>query len=160
MRIAMIGQKGMPAVNGGVERHVHELAVRLVKFGHLVTVYSRTWYVGDNYSKNIEGVKIKLLPTVHTKHFDTISHSLLATIDAIKNDFDVIHYHGVGPSLLAWIPRLFAPKIKVIATFHSIDRYHQKWNWFAKRLSFRWIFHRRIIDVVFTDLPSNLQRYR
>ncbi|MBI4992643.1 MAG: glycosyltransferase family 4 protein [Candidatus Magasanikbacteria bacterium] len=127
MRIAMIGQKGMPAKFGGVERHVHELSVRLVKVGNKVTVYSRKWYTNDKDGK-IHGVTIKHLPSIRTKHLDAITHSLLATLDAIKNKSDVIHYHGVGPSLVSWIPRLFAPRIKVITTFHSIDRKHEKWG--------------------------------
>lgn len=133
MRIFMIGQKGMPAIYGGVERHVHELSVRLVKLGHMVTVYSRKWYT----QKPVEqfcGVKIKTISTLHTKHLDAIIHSLLCTIHAIKNQPDVIHYHGVGPSLVSWIPRLFAPKIKVITTFHSIDRKHEKWGFLAKMI--------------------------
>jgi glycosyltransferase involved in cell wall biosynthesis len=56
----------------------------------------------------------------------------MATLDAIKAKMDVIHYHGVGPSLLSFIPRLFAPNIKVVSTFQSIDRKHEKWNWLAK----------------------------
>ncbi len=131
MRIAIIGQKGMPAINGGVERHVHELAIRLVKFGHTVTVYSRKWYSPIAITE-FEGVKIKTIPTLHTKHLDTIIHSLFCTIDALKNKADIIHYHGVGPSLVSWIPRIFSPQTKVITTFHSIDRKHEKWGWFAK----------------------------
>ncbi len=139
MKIAMIGQKGLPAIYGGVEKHVHDLSTRLVKAcpelcrgaGHEVTVYAREWYTPKNM-KEYEGVKIKHLPSIHTKHLDAISHTFLATINAMLNDFDVIHYHGVGPSLLAWIPRLFSPKTLVVSTFHSIDRYHQKWNWLAK----------------------------
>ena len=134
MKIAMIGQKGMPAVQGGVEKHVHELSVRLVEFGHKVTVYSRKWYTGRDEDFKTEGVEVKHLPSMHTKHLDAISHSLTSTLHAIKNNYDVIHYHGVGPSLVSWIPRLFARKTKVIVTFHSIDRYHSKWNIFAKTI--------------------------
>lgn len=133
MKIAMIGQKGMPAIYGGVEKHVQDLASRLVLVGHKVIVYSRKWYTKKENCE-INGVTIKHLPSIHTKHLDTITHSFLATIHAIIFHCDVIHYHGVGPSLMAWVPRLFAPKTKVIVTFHSIDRYHQKWGWFAKSI--------------------------
>lgn len=131
MKIAMIGQKGMPAIYGGVEKHAQDLASRLVLADHKVVVYSRKWYTKKEDGE-INGVTIKHLPSIHTKHLDTITHSFLATIHAIFSRCDVIHYHGVGPSLVAWMPRLFAPKTKVVVTFHSIDRYHQKWGWFAK----------------------------
>jgi len=131
MRIAMIGQKGMPAKYGGVERHVHELSVRLVELGHDVTVYSRPWYT-DKTITEFEGVNIQSINSIHTKHLDAITHTLVSTIHAICQNYDIIHYHGVGPALLSWIPRIFSPKTKVISTFHCIDRYHQKWNWFAR----------------------------
>lgn len=127
----MIGQKGIPAIQGGVERHVHDLSLGLVENGQEVTVYARKWY-SPNESPTFQGIKIKYLPCIHTKHLDAITHSFLATIDAIKNNYDIIHYHGVGPSLLAWIPRIFARHSLVVCTFHSIDRYHQKWNPIAK----------------------------
>lgn len=132
MKIAMIGQKGIPAIYGGVERHVHDLSTRVVQSGHKVTAYSRSWYTGVDTDQTYKGVDIKHIGSIRTKHLDTITHSLLATIDALKEQHDVIHYHGVGPSLVSWIPRLFSPKTKVITTFHSIDRYHEKWNWLAK----------------------------
>lgn len=131
MKIAFIGQKGMPANHGGVERHVHELAVRLVEFGYDITAYSRKWYTNSE-DCNVEGVQTKHLPSIHTKHLDAITHTLISTIHALFQKYDIIHYHGIGPSLLSWIPRIFSPKTQVITTFHSIDRYHQKWSRFAK----------------------------
>lgn len=131
MRIAMIGQKGMPAIYGGVEQHVQDMSMRLVKLGHDVTVYSRKWYTKSSNAK-INGVNIKHIPSIHTKHLDAITHTFLSTINAIWNKFDIIHYQGVGPAMLSWLPRIFAPKTKVIVTFHSIDRYHQKWGALAK----------------------------
>lgn len=131
MNIAMIGQKGIPATHGGVERHVHDLAVELAQKGHTVTVYSRPWYTKLSPIQTVENVIIKLLPTLKTKHLDTISHTLFASIHALFQNYEVIHYHGVGPALVSWIPRLFS-KAKIVTTFHSIDRYHQKWGHFAR----------------------------
>ena len=48
MRIAMIGQKGIPGVYGGIERHVEELSLELTRQGHEVLVYARKWYTPDN----------------------------------------------------------------------------------------------------------------
>ncbi len=131
MRIAMIGQKGIPASHGGVERHVHDLSGELAKKGHSVTVYSRSWYTRLAEDTILDGILVKHLPTLKTKHFDTITHTLLASIHALFGDYDVIHYHGVGPALVSWIPRVFT-RAKIVTTFHSIDRYHQKWGVFAR----------------------------
>lgn len=131
MNIAMIGQKGIPATHGGVERHVHDLSVGMSQKGHTVTVYSRSWYTKLAPTQTVENVVIKLIPTIKTKHLDTISHTLFSSLHALFQGYDVIHYHGVGPALVSWIPRLFS-KAKIITTFHSIDRYHQKWGFFAR----------------------------
>lgn len=130
MNIAMIGQKGYPARYGGVERHVAEISQRIVQSGHNVTIYNRECY-GGNINNTIDGIAIKTIPTIKTKHLDAITHTFFSTIHAMYSKADVIHYHGVGPSLLSWIPRVFS-KTTIITTFHCIDRHHQKWNWFAR----------------------------
>jgi glycosyltransferase involved in cell wall biosynthesis len=71
-------------------------------------------------------------PTLRAKNFDAIVHTFTSTIHALFQKPDVIHYHGVGPSLLSWIPRIFSPKTKVVSTLHCLDRYHQKWGLFAR----------------------------
>lgn len=126
----MIGQKGIPAIFGGIERHVEELSLELAKQGHEVLVYARKWYAPSPI--NVPGIRTIFTPTIHTKHLDAIAHTFTSTIHALFQKPDVIHYHGVGPSLLAWIPRLFSPRTKVVATFHCIDRYHQKWGALAR----------------------------
>lgn len=131
MRILMIGQKGIPAQYGGIERHVEELAMELNKKGNEVIVYARSWYT-EKKLKEWNGIKIVYTPGIHTKNLDAISHTLTATIHALFQKPDIIHYHGVGPSLLSWIPRLFLPNTKIVSTFHCIDRYHQKWGRIAK----------------------------
>lgn len=133
MKIAMIGQKGIPAVYGGVERHVEELSLELGKMGHAILVYARKWFTAGVEKPMYKGVTVKVLPTLHTKHFDAIINTLFATLHAIfVARVDIIHYHGVGPALLAWIPRVLSPRTKVVITFHCIDRYHQKWGPVAK----------------------------
>jgi glycosyltransferase involved in cell wall biosynthesis len=134
MKVAMIGQKGIPAVYGGIERHVEELATRLTECGLDVSVYCRPWYGSEEIrrAKIYKGVRLVFLPSFKTKHFDAISHTFLATVHAIFGKYDVIHYHGVGPSLLSFLPRIFRPKTKIVTTFHCIDRKHQKWGVFAK----------------------------
>ncbi|MFH1099035.1 MAG: glycosyltransferase family 4 protein [Candidatus Uhrbacteria bacterium] len=132
MRIFMIGQKAIPFTGegGGIERHVEELAVRLVERGHEVTVYVRSRLSGGR--KHYRGVRLVVLPSIPTKNLDTITHTFLTTVHVLFQQADVIHYHGVGPSTLAWIPRLCKRKTKIVVTFHSIDRFHKKWGWFAR----------------------------
>lgn len=132
MHIAMLGQKGVPGRFGGVETHVTELSTRLVRAGHTVTAYSRTWYAQEGGSR-YNGIRIIRLPSIRTKHLDAISHTLFAVLHAVTFVRpDVYHFHGVGPSLLAWIPRILAPRATVVSTFHCVDRNHEKWGRIAR----------------------------
>ena len=96
-----------------------------------VTVYNRNHYLPEKITE-WKGVKLYYLPFINQKNLAAISHGFLATIHAIWSKADVIHYHGIGPSLLSWIPRLLAPKIKVVSTLHSFDYGNDKWGSFAK----------------------------
>ncbi|MDD5652332.1 MAG: glycosyltransferase family 4 protein [Candidatus Moranbacteria bacterium] len=132
MKIAFIGQKGIPARFGGVERHVEELAVELAKRGHEVFVYARNNYT-DKSVKEYKGIKIINLPSIPTKHLDAISHTFLATIHALFQKYDVVHFQAIGPSLMSWIIKLFKRRSILIATFHCQDYFHKKWGWFARK---------------------------
>lgn len=131
MKIAMIGGRGIPARYGGVERHIELLSRELARMGHRVTVYTRGWYYDASAAlpKRITQV---VLPSLHTKYFDTFTHTLLSVIHVVFQDVDVIHFHGVGPALLSWIPRLFKPRTRVMVTVHSLNRLHPQWNVFGK----------------------------
>lgn len=127
MRIAMIGAKGIPVeagLSGGIERVVEELSVRLVERGHHVTVYVRP-YANPQKRKAWNGVRLRTVACLRVRYVETISHVFLSTIRALRDRHDIFHFHGVGPSTLAWIPRIFAPKSKVVVTFHARDRFHE-----------------------------------
>jgi len=132
MKIAMIGQKGYPALSGGIEKHVQELSERLKNQNHEVIVFCRGWYSKENVYKG--KIKRIFVPTVHTKHLDAIIHTFVSIFVAAWMKVDVFHIHGVGPALLAWLPKLLRPSAKVVVTFHSIDRLQQKWGLFARTM--------------------------
>lgn len=132
MRIVFIGQKGIPATFGGVEKHAEDLAIRLVKNGHEVLVYTRRNYTPDDL-KSYKGVQLISLPSIATKHLDAISHTFLACLDVIfRQKADVVHFHSIGPSLLSWMIKIFKPQVRLIATFHSQCYNHQKWGALAR----------------------------
>jgi len=131
MKVAFIGQKGIPAKLGGVERYTEEVALRMAKKGHEVFVYARNNYTSPNI-KEYKGVKIIHLPSISTKNLDAISHTFLATVHAIFQDYDVIHYHSIGPTSLSFLIRIFKPKTALVAIFQCQDYTHKKWGWMAK----------------------------
>ena len=132
MKIAMIGQKGIPALYGGVERHVEEVSLRLAKLQNQVFVYTRSYYTSKKLKK-YKKVRLIYLPSFFAKNFDTITHVFLSSFHAVlRLKPDVIHYHGIGPALCIWIPKIFNPQIKVIFTFHCQDYFHKKWSFIAR----------------------------
>lgn len=132
MRIAFIGQKGIPAKSGGVEKYVEQLALRMAEKGHEVFVYARPHYT-DPALRAWKGVHIVHLPSIPTKHLDAISHTFFSTVHALFGRYDIIHYQAVGPSLLSFIPAFLLRHAKVIATFHCRDYFHKKWGWVARK---------------------------
>lgn len=129
MRIAFIGQKGIPAIWGGIEYHVDRLSKGLVKMGHEVNVYVRSWYTNKKL-ESYEGVRLIHIPTLKTKYLDASIHSFLSSIHAIYQKYDIIHYHAIGPTSFSLIPKLF--KKKIISTVHRLDWESEKWGKVAK----------------------------
>ncbi len=131
MKIAFIGQKGIPAISGGVEKHVEKLAVELVRAGHEVVCYVRSPYTPQALHV-YEGVRLIHLPSIRTKHLDAITHTFCASMHALFADYDVIHFQSIGPSTLAFITRIFKRSARTVATFHSRDYFHAKWGLLAR----------------------------
>ena len=126
LRVAMIGQRGVPATFGGVEHHVEELGARLAARGHEVSVYCRTNYGGDHPSL-YRGMHLRHLPTLPTKHLDAIAHSGVSTLAALARRHDIVHYHALGPGLVAPLPRAVG-RARVVQTVHGLDDQRAKWG--------------------------------
>jgi len=125
VRVAYIGQKGLPATYGGVERHVEELAVRLAARGLTPCVYNRPHY-NPAPPRVYRGVEVVTLPSIATKHLDAISHVALCTAHALWRRVDIVHYHAIGPALLSWAPRLAGAG--AVVTVHGRDWQRPKWG--------------------------------
>ncbi|MBU0625825.1 glycosyltransferase family 4 protein [Patescibacteria group bacterium] len=126
-RIAMIGARSIPITvgSGGVERHVEELSARLVTAGHQVTAYVQR---KNRVPENQRGIKLVPVISVSIKGLGTLLRVFISTCRVLFSRFDIVHFHGVGPATFAWLPRLLRPRMKVLVTFHSIDRLHAKWG--------------------------------
>ncbi|OGF21002.1 hypothetical protein A2Y83_04165 [Candidatus Falkowbacteria bacterium RBG_13_39_14] len=131
MRIYFIGQKGIPAKFGGIERHVEDLSVRLAEMGHEVFVYTRPNYTKKELTE-YRGVKLISIPSISTKHLDAITHTIRACFDLAKRDADIGHFHSIGPSSLIWLAKLLQPRTPIVSTFHTKCYLHAKWGIFAK----------------------------
>lgn len=125
MKIAMIGLRGIPSRLGGIETAVQELSVRLARRGHEVTVYCRSHYHRE-HRESYEGVRLVYLPSINTKHLESITHTSLSLCHALFRQYDIIHLHALGPSLFAPFFRIFGKK--VAATIQGLDWQRAKWR--------------------------------
>lgn len=133
MKIVMIGHKRIPSREGGVEVVVEELATRMTKMGHDVTVYNRkgshvAGIKGNDCKKNYEykGVKIKTIFTLDAKNFNALVYSFLATIQACFSNAEIIHFHAEGSCAMIPLAKLF--RKKCVATIHGLDWKRAKWG--------------------------------
>lgn len=129
MKIAIVGTRGIPANYGGFETFAEELATRLARRGHDVAVYCRK----NNQPEEMDayrGVNLITLPSVHTKYFDTISHTFLSTLHLLFHPVDLAYYCNSANSCWAWMPRLLG--MKVILNTDGLEWERAKWNWAGK----------------------------
>jgi glycosyltransferase involved in cell wall biosynthesis len=128
LRIAMLGHKGIPALHGGIERHVDEIARRLVRLGHRVDVFNRPYH--PQPSGQYEGVRVLRRPSLPTKHFDAGTHTALCVLETIlTRRYDLLHVHGIGPGIFVGWAR---PFVRTVFTFHALDWRQQKWGRLAR----------------------------
>lgn len=131
-RVAMIGQYGVPAAYGGVERVVEELGAELVAVGVDVSVYCA--HLKSIPTQRYRGMRLIPVRSLKGKHLGKFSLAGLATLDALRRDYDVIHFHAMGPCLFAPLVRIFRPSTVVCATIHSRDDRFAKWTGLARQL--------------------------
>jgi glycosyltransferase involved in cell wall biosynthesis len=133
MKVVVIGTRGIPGIQGGVETHCEELYPRLVALGCDVTIIRRTCYVNENNRISLyKGVKLIDVYAPRRKSIEAIVHTTLAIFKARKLKPDVLHIHAIGPSLCTPLARLLG--MKVVATNHGPDYDRQKWGRLAKTM--------------------------
>ncbi len=126
MRIALLGTRGIPANYGGFETFAEELSVRLAERGHQVAVYCREKHLIDCY----RGVRLRYLPTIRHKYFDTVAHTGLSTIALLLRRFDVVLYCNAANAVFTLFPRLVG--MPTALNVDGLERHRKKWNRIAK----------------------------
>jgi len=131
MKVMVLGTRGIPNLQGGVETHCQELYPRLVKLGCEVTVITRKSYVHDLSIHEYQGVRLKHIFTPKKKSFEALVHTFLGVLYARIKSPDILHIHSIGPSLMVPFAKFLG--LTVIITNHGPDYDRQKWGRFAKK---------------------------
>lgn len=132
MKIAFIGQKGLPAANGGVERHVENLAVRLAEMGHTIFVYVKNDYTEKTLGA-YKGVKIIHVPSISVEIIDKIFYSLFSNLHALFQKYDAVHFQSKSAALFGFIFKIFRRKTAIILTLRRRKNYGEL-GWLKKEL--------------------------
>jgi glycosyltransferase involved in cell wall biosynthesis len=127
MKVIVIGTRGIPHFQGGVETHCEELYPRLVDLNHKVHLLRRSCYVPENdHLKEYKGVELTDLFTVRSIPIETLLHTFLAVIWARRKGTDILHVHAVGPALMVPLARMLG--LRVVFTHHGPDYDRAKWG--------------------------------
>ena len=158
LRIGLMGTRGIPARYGGFETFYEHLGPRLAARGHDVSVYNRPHVTGHRELSDYRGVRLHHLPSIPTKHLDTISHTVLSVFHGATQRFDIVYICGVGNAPVAWVPRLFGAR--VVLNVDSADWMRTKWGPLAARyLRLTERFAGVAATVVVADNPAIRDRY-
>ncbi len=128
-RIVVLGTRGFPGVQGGVEVHCENLYRRLVKRECHVTVFMRKSYVNAQ-SHGISGIEVIPLSSPKNKYLEAIVHTYNSVWLARRLKPDIVHIHAIGPSVLTPLVRILG--MNVVVTNHGPDYKRKKWPFFAK----------------------------
>lgn len=146
MRIAILGTRGIPASYGGFETFAEHLARRLVLRGHDVTVYCRAHYVSPRQLE-YHGVKLKVLPTIRHKYFDTVVHTFLSAIHAVSGRFDAALICNCANAPFTPILRLTGTPVAI--NVDGLEHKRKKWGRLARR-------YYRFAEYLSTLLPNEI----
>jgi glycosyltransferase involved in cell wall biosynthesis len=132
VRVAFIGGRGVISKYSGIESYYEQVGHELSRLGHEVTVYCRSYFTPPIANGTYNGMRVRRLPTIRSKHLETAVHTLLSTVHAMISDYDVVHYHCLGPALFSFLPRLVG--MKTVVTVQGLDWQRGKWGWIAARM--------------------------
>lgn len=153
MKIAVIGLRGFPSIQGGVESHCENLLTAFGSAADFIVYRRRPYLTPEAREARYPGITFVDLPSTRIKGFEALFHTLLASLHIIvKRPAPMVNIHNIGPGLLTPLLRIFG--FKVVLTYHSPNYEHRKWGpigrsvlrlgeWMSLRFASRVIFVNR-----------------
>ena len=122
--IAVIGTRGFPGIQGGVESHSYHLYTHMQDVS--VRLYRRRAYLTELSAQSFPNIEYIDLPSTRIKGFEAVWHTLLSVLHIMFHRPDAVHIHNIGPGMFAPLLRLMG--LRVVLTYHSPNYEHDKWN--------------------------------
>lgn len=130
LKIAFVGGRGVISKYSGIETYYEQIGSELTRMGHEVTVYCHSYFTPRQ--RQHAGMRLVRLPTIRSKHLETLIHTFLSTIHTMFRDYDIVHFHALGPALFSFAPRMAGKKTAV--TIQGLDWQRKKWGMFASSI--------------------------
>jgi glycosyltransferase involved in cell wall biosynthesis len=130
LHVMMVGLRGFPNVQGGVETHVENLCRELVPLNCAITVLVRSSYQHPSIGSEWNNIQFKKIWSLSSVSLEAIVHTLLGVLYAGITRPDILHIHAIGPALMTPLARLL--QLRVVVTHHGEDYRRQKWGALAK----------------------------
>lgn len=130
-KIAVIGLRGFPSVQGGVEVHCENL-YPLFSNNVEITIYRRIAYLSPSSNHTYNNIFFVDYPSTRIKGFEAVFHTFLSCCHIITHRPNIVHIHNIGPGLFTPLLKLFG--FKVCVTYHSPNYEHKKWGFIAQKI--------------------------
>jgi len=125
LKVAILGTRGVPANYGGFETLAEELGRRLADRGHEVTVYGRRGFVDPALGSH-RGIRLVVLPSIRTKHLETVSNTGLSAVHAAFARYDAVLLCNAANAV--FIPFLRWTGTPVAINVDGLERKRRKWG--------------------------------
>ena len=132
MRVMVLGLRGFPGVQGGVETHAEHLYPKLRDLGCDIDVIVRSPYWDGDAARHMQGIQFHPLWCPKSNGIEAFVHSFLGVLYAAWRRPDVLHVHAIGPALFTPLARLLG--LRVVVTHHGPDYDREKWSPAAKAI--------------------------
>ena len=94
-----------------------------------MTVYCRSHYVSPRQIE-YHGVRLKVLPTIRHKYFDTVVHTFLSALYALPERFDAALICNAANATFAPLLRMVGTPVAV--NVDGLEHKRKKWNWLGR----------------------------
>jgi glycosyltransferase involved in cell wall biosynthesis len=129
LRICIVGTRGIPDLQGGVEKRIENIYTRVSDFFEL-HIFNRGPYFKKK-TRIYKGIELHYLWVPKNKYLEAPLHTFLSIIISKFYSPDILDFQAIGPSLFLPFAKILGFK-KIIATHHGPDYLREKWKGFAK----------------------------
>jgi len=126
LKVAILGTRGIPANYGGFETCADEVGRGLAARGHAVTAYCRRGNAPGDPAE-YGGVRLRYTGHIERKALGTLTHTLTATADALRRDFDVLLYFNAANAVPAMLAKL-SRSAPIVLNVDGLEWKRRKWG--------------------------------